>query len=301
MADESELATLTAAQVEALPDAAFAADGEGRIAVWNEPMVELTGYPAPAAVGVPCAQMLDGLSSDGTPVCRQPCPLLRPLAPTRRAARAGERPHRHPDLLARNAAGERLRLDVVALPARIDGRPMLLHLVRDLPIGERDSLTRVLTRDAFAARVSDEQQRARRSGDTLSLAVVDVDELKAVNDLLGHAAGDRVLVHVAAALSAGRRSDLVARWGGDEFVMLLPGTDRREAVRRLTRTVRALRRHQDVPVSFSAGVVTLDSSMSLGDGMQLADSALYAAKRRGGGRVQSGRGGRPRAGREPLA
>ena len=125
------------------------------------------------------------------------------------------------------------------------------------------------------------------------MALVDVDELKAINDAHGHATGDRLLIGIADALRAGRRADLVARWGGDEFVVLLPDATPIEGSRRLRRTLRLLRQTVTLEgklATFSAGVAQLEPLASFTMALQMADKALYRAKRQGGACVLVAKG-----------
>jgi diguanylate cyclase (GGDEF)-like protein len=189
----------------------------------------------------------------------------------------------------------------------VSDSPMLLHLLRAQPLGERDSLTEALSRDAFAARLLDEQTRAARVDSPLALALIDVDGLKSINDRCGHSSGDRVLVAVADVLRTGRRTDLVGRWGGDEFVVLLPDTSRREAGERMRRALHRLQRSLtvgDQTVTFSGGVVQVDPLTPLALLMDTADAALYQAKRQGRARLvldRAARKTRARAKRRTVA
>ena len=188
-------------------------------------------------------------------------------------------------MVARHADGGRLNLSVVAIAVSVDGIPMLLHLLRHDAHSDHDPLTGSLSRDAFTVRVLDEQNRALRVGSSLAVALVDVDGLKAINDAHGHATGDRLLIGIADALRAGRRADLVARWGGDEFVVLLPDATPVEGTRRLRRTLRLLSQtvtREGHPTTFSAGVAQLAPEAPFTMPIQVADKALYRAKRRGG-------------------
>jgi diguanylate cyclase (GGDEF)-like protein len=207
------------------------------------------------------------------------------LVPTRRSSRTPAHPMAHPDMVARHSDGGRLNLSVVAMAVSVDGIPMLLHLLRHDAQSEHDPLTGSLSRDAFTVRVLDEQNRALRIASSLAVALVDVDGLKAINDAHGHATGDRLLIGVADALRAGRRADLVARWGGDEFVVLFPDATPVEGARRLRRTLRLLRHTvalEGKPATFSAGVAQLEPQAPFTMAFQMADKALYRAKRRGG-------------------
>lgn len=122
-----------------------------------------------------------------------------------------------------------------------------------------------------------------------SLALVDLDGFKDVNDRYSHATGDEVLRAVATALrSALRADDTVARYGGDEFVVLLPGTAPHAARGALERAVRAV---ADLPAKVGAGVTLSAGVVAAGDRdnadslLARADSAMYRAKRSGGNQV----------------
>jgi diguanylate cyclase (GGDEF)-like protein len=142
-----------------------------------------------------------------------------------------------------------------------------------------DGLTGALRRDRGLADLKREIDRARRSDGRLVLGFVDVDGLKAINDLQGHGAGDRLLRDVAAALRTGLRSyDLVIRYGGDEFLCALPGTDIDGARRRFDEVTRELT-VRNARASVSAGWAKLEDSHTLDEFIARADSALYSGRR----------------------
>jgi diguanylate cyclase (GGDEF)-like protein len=140
-------------------------------------------------------------------------------------------------------------------------------------------LTGTLRRDRGTADLQREIDRARRSDGLLILAFVDVDGLKTINDTRGHAAGDRALRAVAAALVDGLRSyDLVVRYGGDEFLCGLPGTDLDAAQRRFDAVARTLV-EQNPGTSVSIGLAELANPDTLDALTARADASLYAARR----------------------
>jgi diguanylate cyclase (GGDEF)-like protein len=169
-------------------------------------------------------------------------------------------------------------------------------------LAETDALTGLANRRAFRSRLALEVKRARRYGTPLACVMVDLDHLKPVNDEYGHEAGDRALAALAAVLRAElRETDLGARYGGDEFVALLPHTAAAEG-RSLAERIADRLRH----TRFEAGGGTLGLQASfgvaeLGPGspedaaealLRDADAALYDAKRGGRDRVAV-RGDRP--------
>ncbi|HYM34554.1 MAG TPA: GGDEF domain-containing protein [Steroidobacteraceae bacterium] len=166
----------------------------------------------------------------------------------------------------------------------------LLHLA------SRDRLTGVYNRAQFDTAAAHEVERALRYNYPLSIAVLDLDHFKRVNDTLGHAAGDRVLVGIAERLVTGMRStDLIARYGGEEFAVLFRDTDRNAAAVRvefLRARVAAVplrvTEREEITVTCSAGIAELRSDgVAPIELMTRADTRLLAAKRAGRNRTQA--------------
>lgn len=142
-------------------------------------------------------------------------------------------------------------------------------------------LTGLPNRRALEMALEREAARVERGGPPFALVLLDLDGFKQVNDERGHKEGDRYLRRLAQALVSGvRRGDLVARWGGDEFAVLLPGTGEKEAVEVAERLGRRLR---EEGVSASLGVAVYAGDLE--DLFLRADQALYRAKALGKGRV----------------
>jgi diguanylate cyclase len=203
---------------------------------------------------------------------RQPVGLFA-LAYRTRHRRPGERTA---SLMAMLAAEAALAIDREDLLARLDF------------MARRDELTGLVNRRVLRETLDAELSRAGEEGGTLSLAILDIDAFKQVNDRLGHQGGDRLLKTMAAAWASelGARGT-IGRYGGDEFVAIFPGLAGEAAADATER----LRRTSSGEATCSAGVATWDGSQSGAQLIATADAQLYAAKE--GGRDRTAAAARP--------
>jgi diguanylate cyclase (GGDEF)-like protein len=157
-----------------------------------------------------------------------------------------------------------------------------------------DEFTGLPNRRAFMRRLQDETSRAQRYGAPLTLAMIDLDEFKAINDVHGHAAGDAILrCYATDVLTVLRHHDMVARYGGEEFAVLLPNTTPDGAVAAMTkvrnRSLEVRCEHQSLALAlptFSTGIALYTPGESHTDLIDRADRALYRAKRLGRNRIE---------------
>lgn len=162
-------------------------------------------------------------------------------------------------------------------------------------IAVTDELTGLKNRRHIMEQMNKEYQRAARTGGTLSLILLDIDNFKKVNDGYGHAFGDRVLQAVAQEMQAGLRSyDLLGRIGGEEFLIASPGSTLDDAaglaerIRQMIKGRKISDRTREITVTVSAGVTSLSEQDASADAiLQRADEALYMAKQEGRDRVVS--------------
>ncbi|AZY50368.1 biofilm regulation diguanylate cyclase SiaD [Bordetella avium] len=156
----------------------------------------------------------------------------------------------------------------------------------------RDPLTGLLNRRALMDIIRMEVRRSDANKRPFVLAMLDVDHFKAVNDRYGHEAGDRVLVELAALLQRSMRAgDLCGRWGGEEFLLVLPDTDLETGQGVMDRVVGAVRglaidvAGETLRLTASVGMADHQMGATLSDALNRADQALYLAKHEGRDRV----------------
>jgi two-component system cell cycle response regulator len=188
---------------------------------------------------------------------------------------------------------ERRMLSLVASEA---GGPLeMIALYEDARrLATTDALTGLLNRRAFLDILDRESARSERHAYVLSLLLLDVDHFKRVNDTYGHAAGDAVLQGFARVVGGvARRSDVVARWGGEEFVVALPQTGAagaRVAAERVRRAIAeakyAIPGGEPLRMTASVGAATFQPPWTKEAVISAADEAMYAAKARGRNRVE---------------
>jgi len=187
---------------------------------------------------------------------------------------------------------EMLMLDTIAnqIGMAIENAQLYEHA---LELAFTDGLTGLYNRRYIMDQIERELIRAQRSKVPLSLIMVDLDGLKAINDRFGHHEGDGFLKEVAGIVKVNTRaSDVAVRWGGDEFMLLAPGTDSRSASKIAERIRAQVERHKiqlegdEVGITISAGIVSYPTHASaVEELLKKADEAMYNAKR--GGKNQS--------------
>ncbi|MEY5100651.1 MAG: hypothetical protein RJA36_3370 [Pseudomonadota bacterium] len=276
-------------------EAIFVTDDEGCIERINPAFERITGLPATAVQGRP-AMFLFAQPGDGSP--DQYREVLESLE---------QRGHWTGELASHDTLGKPLVWWANVAVVRDEGgvRRGYMAILTDLTEQRRsqdeisklattDSLTGLPNRALFLDRLQQAVSRAEREQQSFALLFADLDHFKAVNDTLGHAVGDELLVVIAHRLSDSvREMDTVARFGGDEFVMLLPNISREHAVELAARLLQYLREPMkleglpDYRAQASVGLVMYPEDGQDADALlRHADEAMYAAKRGGRNRLQ---------------
>ncbi|HEY3225622.1 MAG TPA: diguanylate cyclase [Planctomycetota bacterium] len=187
------------------------------------------------------------------------------------------------DFLTKPIAEDRLVASLMA-------RAQRARILRSFMV--RDSLTGVLNHSRTKAQLQIEVARARRQGRRLAYAMIDIDNFKDVNDRHGHPAGDRVILSLSRLLQNRlRKTDIIGRYGGDEFAVILPDADGPTALRILAEIcggfshIRHASERGEFSATFSGGVAILTEAGDAGKLNEAADRALYEAKAQGRNRV----------------
>ena len=178
-----------------------------------------------------------------------------------------------------------MSLQILRLLSKLDEAERQLQV-----LSHTDELTQTYNRRYFMQYADQELKRAQRSGETFSIAILDLDNFKQINDQWGHLVGDQVLRELPRMFTEHiRQADVFARYGGDEFIFLFPQTNRQQiqvwADRIYEKFAGRSIQLEDLEIQplFSVGIAVFESSMSdLDELLKQADDSLYQAKRKGG-------------------
>jgi diguanylate cyclase (GGDEF)-like protein/PAS domain S-box-containing protein len=280
-----------------LLDGVYFTDLQRRITYWNQAAEDITGYSANEVLGKQCSDnLLMHVDDSGCLLCVGECPLSRAIEENR--------PIRT-EVYVHHKSGHRIPVEVRVCPVTQDGKvvgavEIFSDNSRQRAVRERatelaelafqDPASHVANRRYLDQQLSQQLDQFSKFGTLFGILLADVDKFKNVNDTYGHVAGDAALVTVAKTLSAClRASDVLGRWGGDEFLVILPGiTENMLAV--TAERCKALLARSTVPLDGSRVQLTIsvgaamvapgDSAQSL---LNRADQHLYSFKEAGQG------------------
>jgi diguanylate cyclase (GGDEF)-like protein/PAS domain S-box-containing protein len=282
--------------VDNLQDGLYLVDRSRRIIYWNKAAERITGFSAVEVLGRPCADnILIHVDAEGTSLCAGACPLT--------ATMRGEGPQCC-SVFLHHSRGHRVPVAVHAMPL-LDRQGAMVGAVESFsetsPVDDLrhrvislerlaliDPLTELPNRRYLQSELEAQLARLRRSGIPCGVILMDIDHFKRFNDEFGHEVGDLALQTVARTCAAVvRQGDLIGRWGGEEFLAVLPNAGRAAIegiAARLCNLVRQSRvecgtaqRSITVSVGATEGVPTDDAATVV----RRADAGMYASKQRG--------------------
>jgi diguanylate cyclase (GGDEF)-like protein/PAS domain S-box-containing protein len=287
--------------VDNLADGVYFVDPSREILYWNHGAERITGYESGNVVGHRCYEnILDHVDAQGNSLCQTACPLADTIrdGQTREASiwlrhiDGHRKPVRVRTSPVRNAEGT-----IVGAVEVFSDESAVLKAEEDAARARRDALTDELTglpnRRLFDAALAGRLENLVRYGWRFGLLIVDIDHFKAFNDEHGHVFGDAVLVNAAATLrGAVRAGDVLARWGGEEFAVLVESSDEATLVDAADRLralvgsseVRFAGLSRRVEASVGGALASLDDTAETL--FARADAALYGAKNSGRNRIE---------------
>jgi diguanylate cyclase (GGDEF)-like protein/PAS domain S-box-containing protein len=282
--------------LDELYDAVYFVDPTRRVLYWNHAAEALSGFSAAEVVGRRCSDnLLCHVDESGRSLCQGECPLSQSMqSGTRRKA----------DVYMRCKNGHRLAVSVRVVPIMgQDNQPLgAVEIFSDIAMRKQlerrnvelkkmaylDPLTKLANRRFLDAKIRQSLDELALFGRSFGILLLDLDRFKRVNDSFGHSAGDVALEHVAGTISSSLRAgDTIGRWGGEEFLAILPDTDADQTLR-LADRCRMLVRNSGVSVTdmtvtltLSVGATVLRPSDTEDSLFRRVDRALYQSKLEG--------------------
>lgn len=277
-------------------DGVYFVDTERTIIYWNKGSEAISGFDSASVVGSHCYENILGhVDKEGKRLCHDGCPLTASMAD-------GE--ERSAEVLLHHRDGHRVPVTVRAVPVMNESgevvgavetfhddtaRVAALERAQQMEeIAFLDALTRVGNRRFAEFTIADRLSEWKRHKWSFALLFIDIDHFKQVNDEYGHAVGDQVLTMVARTLQGvARTHDFIGRWGGEEFVMVVTGTDEpgllsvAERVRTLVENSGLRTEKGEIRVTVSIGATVPESGDSIESIIARADERMYRSKAAG--------------------
>jgi len=285
-----------------LRDGIYYVDTERRILFWNHAAEAITGYSAEEIVGLSCSRSgLNHIDEEGRPLCIVGCPLFATLSDGKQRC---ER------VFVRHKAGYRIPLFVNIFPIRQEDKIVgaVEVFTQDSPkvyeddlverlsdIAMHDALTHLPNRRYLSSFLDYKLEEFRRFGRPFAVMFADIDNFSRFNNEYGHDTGDAVLTNLAESMRRSvRRSDLIGRWGGEEFVGIYAVGDAGdppvigEKFRLLAENTAVIRGGMPMHISVSVGITAVREGDTAGSITERADALMYESKRGGKNRVTVG-------------
>ncbi len=280
---------------ENLYDGVYFVTRERRIIFWNKQAEKITGYKKKEIIGKHCNDnLLQHINKSGKKLCLKGCPLVASIKTGRPQAYR---------VYLRRKDGLRVPVDVHVTPVKYHNKIIgAVEIFRDASIYEKverqkeraqnisltDALTRLPNRRYIDKKVKMELDRLKKYKEDLHIAILDIDHFKKVNDTYGHKTGDLVLRKIANILDNSLKStDFIGRYGGEEFLIILPHTSRKNSSIALERMRKMIEGSKliEKKVTVSMGVAKTLTGDDPEKIFKRADKALYKAKNSGRNRV----------------
>lgn len=282
--------------IENISDGLYLVDHNRHIIYWNKVAEKITGYRSDEVIGRRCRDnILIHVDKDGKNLCRNDCPIDGTMID-------GE--HRDAQVYLHHKDGHRVPVWIRAAPLRdtagniIGGAELFTDLSAGSAITDKlqelerlsflDSLTQLANRRFVEMELDSCISEKNRYGASFGIVFMDIDFFKQVNDAYGHAVGDRVLKTVAHTfMNTARPSDLMGRWGGEEFIGILRRVDddglhaAAERIRALVEQSHIREKGRILKVTVSIGATLADPTDTAGSIVERADGLLYQSKKNG--------------------
>jgi len=291
--------------LDQISDGVYFVTRNRRITYWNRGAQQITGYGADEVLGHSCSEgILRHIDDTGRQLCLHGCPLAAVMKDGQPREASVYLHHKDGHRLPVTVRGQALR----SPDGEVEGSVEVFHprgvnpfatlpRDRDRKDDSLDTVTGLAPRRFGELQLKALTQAVAEQTTTLGVLYVDADNFKDVNDTFGHKTGDEVLRMVGQSIVNGlRRDDVPVRWGGEEFLALLPGTDQvglhatAERVRMLAENSWIQKGEVQVRVTVSVGATMAQRSQTPDDLVDRADALMYASKRDGRNRVTTDTG-----------
>jgi len=278
----------------------YIVDKNRKITDWNHGAEQISGYKKEDVLGKDCADLLRVTCGENN-ICKDHCPMLRVFQDKESVA------CEKADVCFTHKDGQKIPTRSTVMPVLDENGELIggikifmdvsAHLQREHQLEEKasvDALTKVFNRGAFDTLINKECERAHRYGTNLNLLFLDIDDFKHYNDSYGHDSGDLVLQTLGELLLANvRAADIVCRYGGEEFVIILPEITKQEAAHVAEKLCKKFKNivfqpknsKEEIHKTISIGIANYERCMKPSDLITLADKNMYRAKKSGKNKV----------------